>query len=142
MTDEDDVSRVLDMLDGVVLTGGADLDPRNDGYMLHPSVRLLDRRREQFDRMLMRLIAERRMPVFGIGCGMQLLNVSQGGNLFLHIPEDLPRALPHADPPTRPIGTPWSSRWAPSWNASTARAKFASTACTTWPSTKWPPASP
>ena len=28
---------------------------------------------------------------------MQLLNVSQGGNLFLHIPEDLPRALPHAD---------------------------------------------
>ena len=38
------------------------------------------------------------MPVFGIGGGMQLLNVAQGGNLFLHIPEDLPRALPHRDP--------------------------------------------
>ena len=37
------------------------------------------------------------MPVFGIGCGMQLLNITQGGNLFLHLPEDLPRALPHAD---------------------------------------------
>jgi putative glutamine amidotransferase len=37
------------------------------------------------------------MPVLGIGVGMQLLNVSQGGNLFLHIPEDLPRALPHQD---------------------------------------------
>ena len=37
------------------------------------------------------------MPVMGVGCGMQLLNVSQGGNLFLHIPEDLPRALPHLD---------------------------------------------
>ena len=37
------------------------------------------------------------MPVMGIGCGMQLLNVSQGGNLFLHIPEDLPKALPHLD---------------------------------------------
>ena len=46
----------------------------------------------------MRLIAERRMPVFGIGVGMQLINVQQGGNLFLHIPEDLPDALPHKDP--------------------------------------------
>jgi len=92
-----DLSRVLGLLDGVVLVGGADLDPRRDGYMLHPSMRLLDPRREEFDRRLMRLVAERRMPVFGIGCGMQLLNVSQGGNLFFHIPEDLPRALPHLD---------------------------------------------
>ena len=38
------------------------------------------------------------MPVFGIGAGLQLLNVSQGGNLFLHIPEDIPSALPHKDP--------------------------------------------
>ena len=97
LRDEEDLSRVLDTLDGVVLCGGADLDPRNDGFMLHPAVRLLDRRREEFDRMLIRLIAERRMPVFGIGCGMQLLNISQGGNLFLHIPEDLPKALPHLD---------------------------------------------
>jgi putative glutamine amidotransferase len=46
----------------------------------------------------MRMIAERRIPVFAIGVGMQLLNVSQGGNLFLHIPEDLPNAIPHKDP--------------------------------------------
>ena len=97
LEEEANVCRVLDALDGVVLGGGADLDPRIDGFMLHPAMRLLDRRREQFDRMLMRLIAERRMPVFGIGCGMQLLNLSQGGNLFLHLAEDLPRALPHAD---------------------------------------------
>jgi putative glutamine amidotransferase len=90
--------RVVDLLDGIVLVGGADLDPRRDGYMLHPSVRSLDERREEFDRRLMRLIAKRRMPVFGIGVGMQLLNVSQGGTLLLHIPEDLPKALPHKDP--------------------------------------------
>ncbi len=98
LADEADIGEVLDVLDGVVMVGGADLDPRIDGFMLHPAVRLLDRRRELFDRELMRLIAERRMPVLGIGVGMQLLNVSQGGNLFLHIAEDLPRALPHADP--------------------------------------------
>jgi putative glutamine amidotransferase len=97
MNDEDDLSRLLDLLDGVVLGGGGDLDSRNDGFMLHPSMRLLDARREEFDRTLMRLVAERRIPVFGIGCGMQLLNVSQGGNLFLHIPEDQPKALPHLD---------------------------------------------
>ena len=66
--------------------------------MRHPTVRPLDPRRESFDRTMMRCIADRQMPVFGIGVGMQLLNVTMGGNLFLHIPEDLPNAIPHKDP--------------------------------------------
>ncbi|MGD9719662.1 MAG: gamma-glutamyl-gamma-aminobutyrate hydrolase family protein [Pirellulales bacterium] len=92
-----DLGRLLDLVDGMVLVGGADLDPRNDGYMLHPSIRPLDPRREDFDRRLMNAVAKRQLPIFGIGVGMQLLNVSQGGTLFLHIPEDLPKALPHKD---------------------------------------------
>jgi putative glutamine amidotransferase len=96
--DELDVATVLDRLDGIVLIGGADLDPRRDGFMLHPLVRLLDARRESFDRMLMRQVALRKVPVFGIGVGMQLMNVVMGGNLFLHIPDDLPEAIPHKDP--------------------------------------------
>ena len=98
MEEEDDINAVLDKLDGFVMIGGADLDPRRDGFMLHPTVRPMDRRRETFDRRVMQLIVERQMPVFGIGVGMQLLNVTSGGNLFLHIPEDLPRAIPHRDP--------------------------------------------
>ncbi len=98
LADEDDLERVLHMLDGIILTGGADLDPRRDGFMLHPSIRTLDARRETFDRMLVQMAARKRIPVFGIGVGMQLLNLSQGGNLFLHIPEDLPKAVPHKDP--------------------------------------------
>jgi len=94
----DDLRRLLNLLDGVVMVGGADLDPRRDGFMLHPSVHLMDPRREDFDRMLVSEVARRRMPLFGIGAGMQLLNVSQGGNLSLHIPEDKPRAIPHSDP--------------------------------------------
>jgi putative glutamine amidotransferase len=94
---EHDLGAILDQLQGFVLVGGADLDPRRDGFMLHPSVRTLETRREVFDRTLMRLIADRRLPVFGVGVGMQLLNVTMGGNLFLHIPEDLPTALPHKD---------------------------------------------
>ena len=96
-TDED-VDRVLDGLDAFVLIGGGDLDPRRDGFMLHPTVKAMDSRREDFDRRLAKRITARRMPIFGIGAGMQLLNVTMGGNLFLHIPEDVPTALPHKDP--------------------------------------------
>jgi putative glutamine amidotransferase len=92
-----DIERVLSSLDGFVLIGGADLDPRRDGFMLHPSMKLLEARREDFDRKIARMIARRKMPVFGIGAGMQLLNVAMGGNLFYHIPEDLPQAIPHRD---------------------------------------------
>ncbi|HEX4128537.1 MAG TPA: gamma-glutamyl-gamma-aminobutyrate hydrolase family protein [Pirellulales bacterium] len=97
MDDDANLERVLDMLDGIVFVGGADLDPRRDGFMLHPSVRTLASRREGFDRRLMKLVADRRLPVMGIGVGMQLLNITEGGNLFLHIPEDMPKALPHQD---------------------------------------------
>ena len=97
LPEEKDVAQMLDQLNGVVLVGGADLDPRRDGFMLHPSVRTMETRRENFDRVLMRLVSARRMPVFGIGVGMQLLNLAQGGNLFLHIPEDLPEAVPHKE---------------------------------------------
>ena len=98
LKDSESIAKVVDQVEGFVLIGGGDLDPRNDGFMLHPSVRPLDPVRESSDRMLMTEIAERRLPVLGIGTGMQLLNVHQGGNLFLHLMEDLPEAVPHHDP--------------------------------------------
>ncbi|MCA9169945.1 MAG: gamma-glutamyl-gamma-aminobutyrate hydrolase family protein [Planctomycetales bacterium] len=97
LEDADDLANLLDQLDGFVLTGGRDLDPRNDGFMLHPSVRPMDMRREHFDRTLCQMVCDRRMPLMAIGVGMQLLNVTMGGNLFLHIPEDLPKAIPHKE---------------------------------------------
>jgi putative glutamine amidotransferase len=97
LTEDDDLVTILDQVEGFVLVGGRDLDPRNDGFMLHPSLRLMDPRRERFDRKLCQMICDRRLPVFGIGAGMQLLNVTMGGSLFLHIPEDLPKAIPHRD---------------------------------------------
>ena len=104
--------------------------------MLHPTVRLLDNRRESFDRRLMvRLVAERRMPVFGIGAGMQLINVSQGRQPAAAHPRG--PAARHCRTTTRSTpnatDTAWQSLPARSWIASTATAKFASTACTTWP---------
>lgn len=97
LQDEADAARVLEGLDGFVMIGGGDLDPRRDGFQIHSSVRLMDPRREIFDRMLMRLVADQRLPIFGIGAGMQLLNITMGGNLLLHLPEDMPEAIPHRD---------------------------------------------
>lgn len=98
LDEEDDLVRLLDTLDGVVLIGGADLDPQRDGYMPHPAVRPMDQRREDFDRMLAKHVCARHLPVLAIGCGMQLLNITEGGTLYLHLPEDLPQAIPHKDP--------------------------------------------
>ena len=95
--DESCVEDYLQLLDGVVFVGGNDLDPRRDGFMLHPSQKLMDPRREDFERALMKQVVARRLPLFAIGAGMQLLNVTMGGNLFLHIPEDVPKAIPHRD---------------------------------------------
>ena len=97
LEDNEDLQSVLDQFDGFLLIGGPDLDPEHDGFMRHPSVRPMGPRREQFDRMLMRMIAERQIPVFGIGVGMQLMNISCGGSLYFHLPEDLPKSLPHKD---------------------------------------------
>lgn len=97
MDDLDDVASTVSSLDGFILVGGADLDPRLDGFKLHRFVRLMEPTREQSDRLLMDEIAKQRKPVLGIGVGMQLLNVSQGGALFLHISEDIPNSMPHRD---------------------------------------------
>ena len=97
MADEDSIGQILDRLDGFVLTGGGDLDPRNDGFHLHSSVSPMSARRENFDRMLAMEIRERRLSCFGIGVGHQLLNLVHGGEMFYHIPIDVPSALPHFD---------------------------------------------
>ena len=91
-TDQSSLEQLLDRLDGFFLVGGGDLDPRNDGYMLHSSVRPMEARREEFDRRLAQEIANRQLSLMAVGVGLQLINVIQGGNLFYHLPIDMPSA--------------------------------------------------
>ncbi len=60
------IHQMLDRVDGVVLVGGGDLDPVRDGNHRHPSMKLMPRRREDFDRMLAHAIGLRRIPVLAI----------------------------------------------------------------------------
>jgi putative glutamine amidotransferase len=95
---EHDLAPILDKLDGVMLTGGDDLDPKKMGLSPHPAVQVMSERRETADRLLCKLAQQRRLPTLGIGLGMQELNVVAGGGIFLHLPEDMPRCIPHRDP--------------------------------------------
>jgi putative glutamine amidotransferase len=94
---EVDLEPVLDRLDGIILTGGLDLDPRRHGQASHSAVVPLAERRDTADRSLVSRVLERQLPVLAIGLGLQQINVALGGTLYLHLPEDLPRGLPHLD---------------------------------------------
>jgi putative glutamine amidotransferase len=95
---EKELNAFLDQVSGFVLSGGMDLDPRRHGLPTHPAVRLMPERRDDNDRVLVRLLLERRLPLLAIGLGTQQVNVASGGTLYLHLPEDMPRAMPHSDP--------------------------------------------
>ncbi|MFL5341038.1 MAG: gamma-glutamyl-gamma-aminobutyrate hydrolase family protein [Gemmataceae bacterium] len=94
----DELDALLDKCDGVVMGGGLDLDPRRSNLPTHNAVVPMAARREESDRLLLRRVLDRKMPLLAIGVGMQQLNVMQGGSLFLHLPEEMPKSLPHFDP--------------------------------------------
>ncbi|HAV31902.1 MAG TPA: gamma-glutamyl-gamma-aminobutyrate hydrolase, partial [Planctomycetaceae bacterium] len=84
---DDDILRMMDTVGGVVLSGCTlDLDPTRQKQHQHPSVRVMPRRREDFDRRVAELAIQRKMPILAIGSGMQLVNVLCGGTLYQHIP--------------------------------------------------------
>lgn len=93
-----EIQAFLDHVDGFILTGGLDMDPRRLGLAKHHAVRPMPECREERDRQLVRLLLERETPVLGIGVGMHQLNAACGGSLFMHLPEDCPRTMPHCDP--------------------------------------------
>lgn len=93
-----EIDRYLKMVSGVILSGGMDLDPRGYGQQPTHAVQQMAPRREAAERYLLTKVVERRIPVLGIGVGMQLINVHFGGTLFLHLPADNPKAFPHFDP--------------------------------------------
>lgn len=97
-----EIDALLDMVVGVILTGGADMDPRRNGQAPTAAVVPMAARREDADRYLLAKIFERKTPVLGIGLGMQQINVFAGGTVHLHLPADNPKALPHSDPTGAP----------------------------------------
>jgi len=83
----EDPSEVLELIDGLVLAGGADIDPSFYGERAHSETLDTVPERDAFEIALTRAAIERDMPVLGICRGMQLINVARGGTLLQHLPE-------------------------------------------------------
>jgi putative glutamine amidotransferase len=79
----------LDALDGLVLAGGADIDPSNYGAEPHPKTVNTRPERDRAEIALARRALARDVPLLGICRGMQLLNVACGGTLIQHLPDDV-----------------------------------------------------
>ncbi|RAV07295.1 gamma-glutamyl-gamma-aminobutyrate hydrolase family protein [Mycolicibacterium sp. GF69] len=88
--DADIAERLLDGLDGLILTGGRDVVPASYGQERHPATDedvAEDRRRDELEFALVRGAMRRGMPVLGICRGAQVLNVALGGTLHQHLPD-------------------------------------------------------
>jgi putative glutamine amidotransferase len=84
---ENGVEETLAALDGLVLSGGADLDPELYGADRHPETNGIRTERDRAELVLLQAALERDMPVLAVCRGSQVLNVARGGDLVQHLPE-------------------------------------------------------
>lgn len=80
---------LLDRVDGVVLSGGYDMDPATYGAETDPATNTVDPLRDAFEIAITRRAVQRDMPVLGICRGIQVLNVAFGGTLHQHLSDAL-----------------------------------------------------
>ena len=83
------VEVLLDGIDGLLLSGGSDLDPGYYGEGCTPELGVTIPERDAFEMALLRSALRRGIPVLGICRGMQVLNVALGGTLYQDLPSQL-----------------------------------------------------
>jgi gamma-glutamyl-gamma-aminobutyrate hydrolase PuuD len=83
----DGIVEILDALDGLVLSGGGDVDPALYGAERHPETRGISADRDRAEVMLLEAALARDLPVLAVCRGSQILNVARGGDLVQHLPE-------------------------------------------------------
>ncbi len=88
----------LERLDGLVLTGGDDLDPKLYGGNAHPAVDGVDPARDSSEIKLTQYALDRGIPMLAICRGLQVLNVVLGGTLHEHLPDAIGERVAHRAP--------------------------------------------
>jgi len=95
-------NEVLERLDGLVLTGGGDIDPSRYGGSDQESVYMVDQERDSSELDLARSVVEEGIPTLCICRGTQVLNVALGGTLIEHLPDVVGESVAHRAPPREP----------------------------------------
>ncbi len=82
-----DIERTLELVDGIVFTGGSDIDPELYSAEPHAETNGIVRERDDFELELMQAALARDLPILAICRGSQVLNVARGGDLEQHVPD-------------------------------------------------------
>jgi putative glutamine amidotransferase len=94
-------AQILARVDGLMLTGGGDVDPKLYGEAPHATFEAAETGRDQFEIALARAAVASGIPLLAICRGMQVLNVAMGGTLIQDIPSQVTGALEHSVPQPR-----------------------------------------
>lgn len=89
--DYDDLTSIVDRFDGLLVTGGDDLNPAAFNQEPHPSITLTDPKIDEADYNLIRLFMDKKKPILGICRGLQSLNVALQGSLYQDLPSNYPK---------------------------------------------------
>ncbi len=89
------LASLLPRLDGILFSGGDDVNPRLYGEDQLPETKKVLDERDEIESVLLKSCLEQGKPVFGICRGLQLINVVLGGSLYQHIQDQFPGAIQH-----------------------------------------------
>lgn len=101
---ETQLDQLMNLLDGLILSGGGDIDPATYTDENHAEVYWVDQERDEAEFALADAALAADLPMFCICRGFQILNVKLGGSLLTHIPAVMPEAIDHRQPPDQPYG--------------------------------------
>ena len=93
-----DPAEIIPRLDGLLMSGGADIDPKRYGAEPEPELQSIEPARDEFELKILELGYECELPVAGICRGLQILNVHAGGSLYQDVP---PHSVRDKAPSTR-----------------------------------------
>lgn len=98
---KEDAAEILPHLNGIVLSGGGDIEPHHFGESAHPRLGELEPERDAYELELARLAHHKRIPVLGICRGCQVMAVSGGSRLYQDIPSQCPSEIRHVQDAAR-----------------------------------------
>jgi putative glutamine amidotransferase len=96
---------IMARADGLLLTGGGDVDPARYGQQPHPKTAFVSVARDEMEAAAIRLAIDAGKPLLAICRGMQMVNVALGGTLHQHVPDAFGGTLQHAQDADRPTPT-------------------------------------